>query len=169
MSIAFISVGSNIGDGVSNCTNAVRALSEREGIGHLKSSSLYFTEPYGDIEQEWFINSVVKIETNLSPLELLYLLHEIEGSFGRKREISGGPRTVDMDLLFYDNLIMRDRGITLPHPHLHARAFVLTPFIEIEPHFIHPVLKRSVEELSRELNDGKKVLMVENFKQPLNF
>lgn len=162
MAEAFISIGSNLDDKRDNCSRALDALAVQNEITLLIASSLYDTEPYGNIEQDWFVNSVAKVETELNPFDLLQLLKTIESEFGRARNIKGGPRTLDLDMLFYDNLVLSQDRLTIPHPLSHERAFVLIPLVEIAPHFIHPVLKVSAMELLNDLNDGKIVQPLQN-------
>ncbi|MEE8423951.1 MAG: 2-amino-4-hydroxy-6-hydroxymethyldihydropteridine diphosphokinase [Thermodesulfobacteriota bacterium] len=162
MAEAFIGIGSNLGNKRGNCMNALDALDAKAEISLLKASSLYYTEPYGDIKQDWFVNSVAKVETELNPFDLLQLLKTIESEFGRARNIKGGPRTLDLDMLFYDNLVLSQDRLTIPHPLSHERAFVLIPLMEIASHFIHPVLKVSAMELLNDLNDGKIVQPLQN-------
>lgn len=165
MAEVFIGIGSNLDDKRGNCMNALDALAAKNEITLLSASSLYYTEPYGDIEQDWFVNSVAKVETELNPFDLLKLLETIEIEFGRVREEKGGPRTLDLDMLFYDDLVLSQNGLTIPHLLSHERAFVLIPLMEIAPHFIHPVLKMSVMELLNDLNDGKIVQPLQNQKE----
>jgi len=162
MAEVFIGIGSNLDDKCGNCSRALDALAAKREITLLLASSLYDTEPYGDIEQDWFVNSVAKVETELNPFDLLKLLKTIESDFGRTRNIKGGPRTLDLDMLFYDNLVLSQDQLTIPHPLCHERAFVLIPLMEIAPHFIHPVLKMSVIKLLNALNDGKMVQPLQN-------
>ena len=165
MAKAFIGIGSNLGDKRGNCSNALNALAAKNEITLLSASSLYYTEPYGDIEQDWFVNSVAKVETELNPFDFLKLLKTIEIEFGRVREEKGGPRTLDLDMLFYDDLVIRTDVLTIPHPLAHERAFALVPLMEIEPALIHPVFQMSVVELLNDLNDGKRVQPLQNQKE----
>ncbi len=162
MTEAFIGIGSNLDDKRGNCSRALDTLAAQNEITMIHTSSLYHTEPYGDIEQDWFVNSVAKVETELDPFELLKLLKAIESEFGRVRNVKGGPRTLDLDMLFYDDLVLSQDRLTIPHPLSHERAFVLIPLMEIAPHLIHPVFKMSVMELLNDLNDGKIVQPLQN-------
>ena len=155
---AFISIGSNIGDRLGNCKKAIKGLADNENIRLIKLSSFYETEPWGEIEQDWFINCVVNIETSLDAKALLALLQDIEKGLGRNRIKKGGPRVIDLDILFFNRDITEIKEIIIPHPLLHKRRFVLTPASEIAPDFIHPVLKKRVADLLRELDDNKKVI-----------
>jgi len=110
-------------------------------------SSIYETEPVGVREQPWFLNLVCAGETELSPQELLAFIQGIEGKMGRVREGRFGPRLIDIDILFYDDLVIRTPSLEIPHPRLTERAFVLVPLVEIAPDLLHPVLKLTVREI----------------------
>jgi 2-amino-4-hydroxy-6-hydroxymethyldihydropteridine diphosphokinase len=114
-------------------------------------SSWYLTQPIGLDDPEWFINGVILLETSLSPEGLLAQLLEIEASLGRKRTVKWGPRSIDLDLLSYDQLIMRRPELTLPHPFLEKRRFVLEPMAEIAPDYVHPILQKTIAKLRDEL------------------
>jgi 2-amino-4-hydroxy-6-hydroxymethyldihydropteridine diphosphokinase len=168
MAEVFIGIGSNLDNKRDNCSRALDTLAAQNEITLLSASSLYYTEPYGDIEQDWFVNSVVKIGTELDPFDLLKRLKAIEVEFGRVRDVKGGPRTLDLDMLFYDDLVLSQDCLTIPHPLSHERAFVLIPLMEIAPHFIHPVSKVSVMKLLDDLNDGKIVQPLQNQQELIN-
>jgi 2-amino-4-hydroxy-6-hydroxymethyldihydropteridine diphosphokinase len=155
MAIAFIGIGSNQGNRLEHCTKALREISKFAIIRSL--SSLYETEPVGVIDQPDFINCVVEIETGLGVYELLSKLLDIENKLGRKREGIAGPRTIDLDLIFYDDLVVKDDELTIPHPRAHLRRFVLEPLCEIAPDLIHPILKTPVCKLLKDLEDNKRV------------
>lgn len=157
MSIAYICLGSNIGDKITNVKRAIDELGRVPGNRILAVSSFYKTEPVGDIEQDWFVNAAAKIETVFPPRELLNRLLEIEKVLGRKREVKWGPRIIDLDILLYDDLIVEEEGIEVPHPLMHKRGFVLIPLAEIAPGYPHPRLKKSILELLRELKGNEKI------------
>jgi len=123
----------------------------------LRSSSVYETEAWGLEDQEPFLNQVLCIETNLTPEELMASIFRIEESFGRKRKERYGPRLIDIDILLYDDIIIDHPGLTIPHPRMQSRRFVLTPFAEIAPDKIHPVFKKSISTLLEECEDPLKV------------
>lgn len=132
--IAYLSLGSNVGD---RRANLMRALSE---LKVKRVSSIYETEPVGPVEQDWFLNCAVEIETDLEPLQLLCQLQGIERSLGRTRTVPGGPRTLDIDILFYEDLVMETPELTLPHPRMAGRRFVLEPMQEIAPELVREML-----------------------------
>ena len=121
-----------------------------------KISNWYESEPLPLSNQPWFINAVVKVSTNKSPEDLLYKLHEIENLFGRKRSILNASRTIDLDLIDFQGLIKND-SLILPHPRMHLRLFVLLPLQEIEPNWVHPVLKQSIKELLINYTSNQKI------------
>ncbi|HXX57310.1 MAG TPA: 2-amino-4-hydroxy-6-hydroxymethyldihydropteridine diphosphokinase [Thermodesulfovibrionales bacterium] len=153
MPIAYIGIGSNLGDREENCLRAIDRLS-REGITVKKRSSLYETEPWGLKDQPKFINAAVEIETEREPEELLETLKKIENDFGKQApSAKWGPRVIDLDILFYDDRIIHNTDLEVPHPHLHERDFVLKPLSEIAPQKIHPLLKKTLAELLTELDN----------------
>ncbi|MCB5951454.1 2-amino-4-hydroxy-6-hydroxymethyldihydropteridine diphosphokinase [Enterococcus sp. BWT-B8] len=131
MSIVFIALGSNLGDRLANLKNARQALAEHPRITVMDSSQIYETEPYGNVDQDDFLNAAVKIETDLSPQELLACIQQIEADLGRKRLIHWGPRTIDLDILLFDNLQIQAENLTIPHAELTKRSFVLVPLKDI--------------------------------------
>tara|TARA_X000000950_G_scaffold264766_1_gene338338 strand:+ start:280 stop:696 length:417 start_codon:yes stop_codon:yes gene_type:complete len=121
-----------------------------------KISNWYESEPVPISNQPWFINAVVKVSTNRSPEELLYNLHKIENLFGRERSVLNASRTIDLDLIDYEGLIKSD-SLILPHPRMHLRLFVLLPMLDIEPNWVHPVLKHSIKELISKYTSNQKI------------
>lgn len=148
-----------MGDRVANCRKALARLAG--GVSLTKKSSFYETPPWGNVEQEKFINCAVEITTELSPRELLGLLKGIEADLGRTPSIQWGPRVIDLDIIFYNGRVINEGGLTIPHPRAHERAFVLVPLSEIAPDFIHPLLKKSVSELAGLLKDKGGVKRIE--------
>ena len=137
------------------CLEFISLLKRQADITLKESSSFYRTEPVGYKEQDWFINLVVRVSSGLRPEKLLIRCKEMEKDMGRKKSsIPGGPRAMDIDILFYDRLILDTEELTIPHPGLHLRKFVLLPLNEINKDFIHPVLNKSVSELLSELKDN---------------
>jgi 2-amino-4-hydroxy-6-hydroxymethyldihydropteridine diphosphokinase len=149
MSVVYIGIGSNIGAREDNCLRAA-VLLEDNGVRITKRSSLHETEPWGVKDQPAFINMVVEAETGLSPKELLLTLKRIESDMGRRPGIKWGPRLIDLDILFYDDLVMQDSDLTIPHPLMHIRDFVLEPLSEIAPEKVHPVFTRKISDLLRD-------------------
>lgn len=146
----YIGIGSNLGDRKKNIENAIAMLGEKCMM--IRCSSLYETEPVGFNDQPWFLNCVVEIDTDIEPLVLLGFLQGIEQKLKRVRTIKNGPRTIDLDILCYGNHLINNERLIVPHPRLHERLFVLEPFNEINPAFIHPVLKQSIRDLTCRLH-----------------
>jgi 2-amino-4-hydroxy-6-hydroxymethyldihydropteridine diphosphokinase len=144
---SYLGLGSNLGNRIKNLEIVILALSKQSDIQVTASSSFYETEPVGYKEQKWFINQVVQIETSLSPMDLLEVTQKMEKRFGRKRTIRWGPRTVDIDILLYSDVIMKNSSLNIPHPHLTKRRFVLAPLAEIAPSLIHPLLGESIRKI----------------------
>lgn len=137
--IAYVGVGSNMGDRAANCRAAVRDLLESPEVRLLQGSSLYETEPVGPVpDQPPFLNGVVELETLLEPEELLELLLDVEDALGRERDIPQGPRLIDLDLLLYGDLVYTSPRLTIPHPRLAGRRFALEPLLELAPDLLHP-------------------------------
>ncbi|HEY5599918.1 MAG TPA: 2-amino-4-hydroxy-6-hydroxymethyldihydropteridine diphosphokinase, partial [Candidatus Manganitrophaceae bacterium] len=155
--LAFIGIGSNLGDRLALCREAVGRLQENPAIKIIKVSSLYETEPMEFLEQEWFYNAVVQIQTTAAPDQLLNDCQSIENRLRKKVEFPKGPRTIDLDLLFYDQEVVNRPGLTLPHPAAAERPFVLIPLAEIAPDFIHPLLHESAQSLLRRLKTSSRV------------
>jgi 2-amino-4-hydroxy-6-hydroxymethyldihydropteridine diphosphokinase len=150
MAIIYIGIGSNLGDKEGNCKTAIERLSEN-GITVKKTSSPYRTKPWGVEDQPDFVNMAVKAETNVNPSELLTILKTIEKEMGRQDGVRWGPRLIDLDLLFYDDLVFSCDELAIPHPLLHEREFVLLPMTEIAAEFVHPVLKATIKQLAGNL------------------
>lgn len=153
---AYIALGSNLGDKEGYLREAVHKLNEAEGCEVGKVSDFLVTPPYGYTAQDDFLNACLRLRTLLSPQELLDLLHEIEQQAQRKRDIRWGPRTLDLDIIFYDDLILDQENLQIPHIEMHKRSFVLKPLSQIAPFLRHPILKRTVRELLQEVEQGEK-------------
>jgi 2-amino-4-hydroxy-6-hydroxymethyldihydropteridine diphosphokinase len=142
---ALLSLGSNLDDRAANIELAIQRL---EAFGKvIARSSLYETEPMEMKNQAWFLNCVIALETTMTPQQLLATALSIEQSMGRQRLVPKGPRVIDIDILFFGELIENSATLTLPHPALHRRRFVLSPLAEIDPDFKHPVLKKTIRQM----------------------
>lgn len=152
---AFVALGSNIGDRVGNIRKAIEFLKEKASVSNV--SSMYETEPMYLVDQNWFVNCVAKLETNLSPRELLHYLKDVERRMGRTEGVRYGPRIIDLDILFYGDEVIRQDDLEIPHPGISERTFVLVPLAEIEPDLVHPVYGKTSSKLLAELNSNKSV------------
>jgi 2-amino-4-hydroxy-6-hydroxymethyldihydropteridine diphosphokinase len=159
---AYLSLGSNLGDRAANLRTGIERLMAFGKVSAV--SSLYETEPVDTvIPQEWFLNCVVALETNLPPRRLLEAALGLEEEMGRRRDQAKGPRTLDIDILLFDGLLLGAQGLTIPHPAMQHRRFVLEPLAEIAPRLVHPVLKRTVVEMLADLPPGSGA--VRKFKE----
>ena len=148
----YLSLGSNVGDRVQNLREAVAKIRE---IGDVVAvSSLYETEPVEFTEQSWFLNCAVALTTGLAPEELMAGLLEIEREMGRERTVKKGPRTIDIDIVLFGDRIIETSELTVPHPAMHHRRFVLEPLVEIAAEARHPLLRKNVRELLLKLPVG---------------
>jgi len=141
----YLALGSNLDDRLANLKQAVASLSPQMEVK--AKSHIYETPPWGHTDQPKFLNQVVKAKTYLAPEPLLKHLKRLEIALGRKTSFPNGPRLIDMDILFYDDLVLEMPLLTLPHPRLHERGFVLLPLMDIAPNLLHPVSKKSVSEM----------------------
>jgi 2-amino-4-hydroxy-6-hydroxymethyldihydropteridine diphosphokinase len=144
--IVYLALGSNLGDRLANLKQAIAALTPQ--INVKAKSQVYETPPWGVEDQPKFLNQVVKAKTYLEPEQLLKHLKRLELALGRKESIPNGPRLIDMDILFYDDLVLNTPALVIPHPRLHERGFVLLPLMDIAPDLVHPVSKQSVREMA---------------------
>ena len=160
----FISVGSNLGGKLDNCLRGIAALTESAESSLLEASRSFRTSPVDYADQDWFVNAAVKIKTSLAPLVLLDKLVSIQQQMGRKADsVRFGPRVLDLDILLYDDWVIRTPRLTIPHPRMHKRAFVLQPICDINPSIIHPVLGQTVADLLSHLDDkDQRVIPLEN-------
>jgi len=155
--IAYIGVGSNLGDKIHHCEKAISAILKIDRHKLLAKSSLFKTQPIGYTSQDWFVNGVIKIETDLEAHELLQTLKTIESQLGRIETFRWGPRTIDLDILFFDDVEIHTEDLQIPHPLIQDRQFVLIPLAEIDPTLVHSVLKKTVQELLNNLKEDQRV------------
>ncbi|MBI2758042.1 MAG: 2-amino-4-hydroxy-6-hydroxymethyldihydropteridine diphosphokinase [Chloroflexi bacterium] len=145
MPTVYLALGTNLGDRLANLNTAIDLLSRSTVLG--QRSSIYETPPWGYTDQPAFLNMAVKCETDLDAESLLKRLKQVEVQVGREQSFRWGPRQIDIDILFYDDLVLESESLTIPHPRLHERAFVLVPLADIAPDYVHPVFKKTVTEL----------------------
>jgi len=141
----YLALGSNLGNRAANLKEATASLTPQMDVQ--AKSRVYETPPWGYTGQEKFFNQVLKVKTYLEPEPLLKHLKRLEVALGRKASFQNGPRLIDIDILFYDDLVLNSSALTIPHPHVHERGFVLLPMMDIAPDYVHPVKQRSVREL----------------------
>jgi 2-amino-4-hydroxy-6-hydroxymethyldihydropteridine diphosphokinase len=157
--IAYISVGSNIGDKIQNCRNGIKNLCASGDSNIINQSRFYRTSPVDYEDQDWFVNAVVKIETSLDPRTLLNEIQRVQADAGRKSDpIRFGPRILDLDIIFYDHAVINLDGLEIPHPRMHKRRFVLQPMCDIDPFIIHPVLTKNMHSLLEALDDKEQLI-----------
>jgi 2-amino-4-hydroxy-6-hydroxymethyldihydropteridine diphosphokinase len=151
---AFISVGANLGDRLRSCCRGIAALCADASVRLVARSPFYETEPVDYTDQEWFLNAAVKIETDLAPLELLARVQAVQKELGRSDGgIRFGPRVLDLDIIFYDHLILETPQLTIPHPRMHKRRFVLQPICDIDGSVVHPILGQDVKKILNQMTD----------------
>lgn len=152
----YLSAGTNLGDRESNLQEAIASLNRYRAVVR-KVSSIYETEPVGFRDQPWFLNIAIEAGTELTPLALLDCCQEIEQVHGRVRTFANAPRTIDLDILLYDDLVVSTSRLTLPHPRMAQRKFVLAPLAELAPNVVHPSLKQSIRALLDKCQDRSQV------------
>ncbi len=157
---AYIAIGSNLGDRAGNCKKAIKRLEACKEVDVVKRSSLYETPPWGNTDQEAFINCVVEVKTALVSRELLRALKAVESELGRTPGRRWGPRVIDLDIIFYGESVIEEEGLKVPHPLAHKRAFVMVPLAEIAPEFTHPVKRVKVRELLGAVEGTERVKRV---------
>jgi 2-amino-4-hydroxy-6-hydroxymethyldihydropteridine diphosphokinase len=168
MAIAYLGLGSNLGNRRRNLAQALELMSKSKKVEVQRVSSIYETEPVGYEQQPLFLNLVCQVSTALLPEELLGLLKEIEDSMGRKPSFRNAPRPIDIDILFYDDVVLESQELTVPHLRLTERAFVLVPLAEIAPELVHPVSGKTVGQLLQELGEISGVRKLGQGEELLN-
>lgn len=156
---AYISVGSNLGDKLACCRQGIAQVAALPRTELAVQSPFYRTAPVDYLDQDWFINAAIKVATNLAPEALLTALQAIQRKAGRTPEgdkIRFGPRLLDLDIIFYDDLVLDLPDLVVPHPRMHKRRFVLQPLCDIDPTIIHPVLKKDVQSILEDLDDNEQ-------------
>ncbi len=146
----FLALGSNVGEREEYIEQAVYLLDKADKIKVVRRSTNYESQAQGGPRQAPYVNAVVEVETTLAPHQLLDAIHEIESTLGREREIEWGPRTIDIDILIFGDLVMSEDDLSIPHPLMHERLFVLKPFKEIAPNVVHPTIEKTIAQLHDE-------------------
>ncbi len=161
MAIAYLSLGSNKGDRIGYVQQAAGLLGADEKISIVRSSSFYETEPWNMNTQVWFVNAVMEIKTKYSPHELLQVCQRIENQLGRVRKSSNDyeDRTIDIDILFYNEDVINDSDLVIPHKYVHLRAFNLVPMMELNSDFMHPVLNKTISQMHEDLENPEMVFL----------
>ena len=161
MAIVYLSLGSNKGDRIGYIQQATSLLGASDNVTIIRTSAFYETEPWNMNTETWFVNAVVEIKTKLSPSDLLSECQRIEKQLGKTKNETGNyqDRTIDIDILFYNNEIINEEDLTIPHKYIHLRAFTLVPLLELIPDFEHPVLHKTVAALHNDLENPEMVFL----------
>ncbi|AOH52828.1 2-amino-4-hydroxy-6-hydroxymethyldihydropteridine diphosphokinase [Peribacillus muralis] len=157
LNIAYLSIGSNLGNRLDTFERAFQLFTENPHIRLTGCSSFYETDPIGYADQDCFLNAVLKVETDLQPEELLRVCMQIEQKLGRKRELRWGPRTLDLDILLYNHETIETEILSVPHPRMHERAFVIVPLMEVDPSIRIPHMHAPLSDLLEQIPDKEGV------------
>jgi len=158
MKTAYIGIGSNLGDTRRNCRRAIERIGRIPGCSITGLSGLYLTEPVGVEGQDWYVNGVVAISTSLSAQDLIKGLYTIEADMGRVRKERWGPRIIDLDILLFGQDVIREPNLTIPHPFMHERRFVIAPMVDLAPDLAHPTLGKKMTELLKMIPEDGQVV-----------
>ncbi len=153
---AYIGIGSNLGQKLENCFKAIKRIEKIPGCRVTARSDFFRTEPVGVMGHDWYVNGVISLEADAAPRQLLKHLLAIETDLGRVRIKKWDPRAIDLDILLFGQDVLDENGLTIPHPLMHLRNFVLTPMVQLAPDLIHPLLGKSMTELLENLVDGNQ-------------
>ena len=162
MTLVYLSLGSNKGDKVNFIHQATSLIANSDNIKLVRASTLYESEPWGEKNQDWFVNACLEVKTTLSPQEFLAKMQNIEIKLGRTKDENTkkwSEREIDIDIIFWGNEIINDENLKIPHPYAHKRAFVLVPLLELVPDFVHPVIKKSLLEIHSEMDNPEDVYL----------
>lgn len=161
MALVYLSLGSNKGDRVGYIQQATSILDGMDDISLVRTSAFYESEPWGTDTKNWFVNAMIEINTTQTPQQLLQTIQSVEKRLGRNRELEGhyGDRTLDIDIMFYDDEIINEENLIIPHKYFHQRAFTIVPMLELAPDFIHPTLKKTIMQLHDELENPEMVFL----------
>ena len=159
MTTVYIGIGSNLGEKHKNCLRAIEMIEQIPGCKPIKQSDLYLTKPVGVEDQDWYVNGVMSLKTDLPPQDLLNHLMSIEEKMGRVRRERWESRIIDLDILFFGQQIINEKNLTVPHPRLHFRRFVLVPMTQIAPDLTHPSLGLTMAELLGKCPDDGQVVI----------
>jgi 2-amino-4-hydroxy-6-hydroxymethyldihydropteridine diphosphokinase len=161
---AYLSIGSNIGNKIKNCQDSIKKLNSSGSTFVKKCSLFYKSEPVDYIDQEWFINAVIKCETTLDPFQLLRQIKSLEQQAGRINDsVRFGPRVLDLDIILYEDTVIKSSMLNIPHKRMHKRCFVLQPLCDIAPDLVHPVFKKKIKYLLSQVNNQNQKII------PLNY
>ncbi|MDY6973357.1 MAG: 2-amino-4-hydroxy-6-hydroxymethyldihydropteridine diphosphokinase [Thermodesulfobacteriota bacterium] len=156
--IAYVGIGSNLGDKKGNCLKAVGLIERISGLRVEARSDFFVTEPIGVEGQDWFVNAVIAVSTEKPARNLLKILLSVEADMGRKRKEKWDPRIIDLDILLFGHDVIEEEGLTVPHPLMHLRRFVLVPMVQLAPDLIHPALGKTMFQLNEDLpEEGQAV------------